>query len=98
MVPKSLRQKGEPRLGEYGIYRAYGESGHDADFQQAVMWVLNQADGDSDLDAIAARSGFPIEMIGKATDLLLQHGLIVRTTDGLGPQLERGSDSSRGTG
>ncbi|MDE0863501.1 MAG: DUF4910 domain-containing protein [Rubripirellula sp.] len=81
VVPISLRQKGEPRLGEYGLYRAYGEAEHDAEFHLAVMWVLNQADGGSDLHSIADRAGLSFELICKATDLLRKHGLVGCTTD-----------------
>ena len=89
VVPISSHQKGEPRLGDFGLYRAYGEAGHDGQLQQAIMWVLNQADGDTDLNAIATRSGLPLDLIRHATARLIEHGLVAETTDSGAPQIER---------
>ena len=74
--PESLRPKGEPQLGRYGVYRAYGEHDDRGNLQQAVMWVLNQADGKRDLLSIADRSGLPFAVIRLAADLLTEHGLV----------------------
>ena len=53
------------------------------------MWVLNQADGDTDLNAIATRSGLPLDLIRHATARLIEHGLVAETTDSGAPQIER---------
>jgi aminopeptidase-like protein len=74
--PQSLRPKAEPQLGRYGIYRAYGERDDRGNLQQAVMWVLNQANGERDLLAIAERSGLPFSVVRLASELLAEHGLI----------------------
>ncbi|MCC7059284.1 MAG: DUF4910 domain-containing protein, partial [Burkholderiaceae bacterium] len=55
-VPRNLSPRGEPRLGKRGLYGAMG--GHaPGEFEHALLWVLNLADGTRDLVAIAARSG-----------------------------------------
>jgi len=81
IIPINLRAEGEPRLGEYGLYKAFGEEGHTAELQSAVMWLLNQADGTTDLDSIAARSGVSLAMIREALRVLCEHGLMVQSTD-----------------
>lgn len=81
VIPISSRPKGEPRLGDHGLYRAYGEAGHTADLQAAVMWILNQADGTTDLDTIANRSGIKMQIICEAFTLLCEHGLVTKSTD-----------------
>lgn len=84
IIPVNLRPEGEPRLGEYGLYKAFGEDGHTAELQSAVMWLLNQADGTTDLESIATRSGLSVAIIRKALGVLCQHGLMAQTTDGHG--------------
>jgi aminopeptidase-like protein len=81
VIPVSLRPKGEPRLGEYGLYKAFGEAGHTAEIQTAVMWILNQADGTTDLQTIAVRSGIKTEILHKAMKMLCDHGLMRQSTD-----------------
>lgn len=81
IIPVNLRPQGEPRLGEYGLYKAFGEDGHTAELQSAVMWLLNQADGITDLDSIATRSGLSVARIRQALGVLCQHGLMAESTD-----------------
>jgi len=80
IIPLNLRPKGEPRLGDYGLYKAYGESGHAEEFQSAVMWILNQADGKTDLPSIAIRSGLSIETLKHGMSVLCEHGLLTEST------------------
>ena len=42
----------------------------------AMLWVLNQSDGGPSLVDIAERAGMPFELIRKAADALLAHGLL----------------------
>ena len=81
LIPVSLRPYGEPRLGEYGLYKAFGEVGHTADLQTAVMWLLNQADGRTDLETISTRSGMLTPILENAFNLLYNHGLVTKSTD-----------------
>ena len=74
--PVNLQPHGEPQLGRRGLYQSYGSASHHAELQQAVLWVLNLADGQHDLLAIARRSQLPWPVIHQASLLLVQHGLL----------------------
>jgi aminopeptidase-like protein len=74
----NLSPKCEPRLGKRGLYRATGGA-HPAEFEHALLWVLNQSDGGYSLAAIAERSGLPFATIAQAADALLQAGLLAAT-------------------
>jgi aminopeptidase-like protein len=78
--PFNLRGKGEPRLGKYGLYGAIGGTAP-GEFEHALLWVLNLADGEHDLVAMAGRSGLAIELLDRAASALEQAGL-VKTLDG----------------
>ncbi len=75
----SLNPKGEPRLGKRGLYGSIGgvEPG---EFQHALLWVLNLADGGNDLLAIAERSGLAFDVVERAATEL-ERALLVRTLD-----------------
>ena len=69
----STNQRGEPQLGRRGLYRAIGGGS----FTEApLLWVLNMADGEHDLLAIADRSGLTFAEVRAAADALLEHGLL----------------------
>jgi aminopeptidase-like protein len=69
----STNQRGEPQLGRRGLYRAIGGGS----FTEApLLWVLNMADGEHDLLAIADRSGLPFAEVRAAADALLEQGLL----------------------
>ncbi|MCA9151966.1 MAG: DUF4910 domain-containing protein, partial [Planctomycetales bacterium] len=72
----NLRPDGEPMLGRYGIYRAFGEADDRGRLQEAVMWLLNQANGTRDILTIAERAGLPFELLLQAAQLLTEHGLL----------------------
>jgi len=76
-----LRPKGEPRLGQHGLYKAFGEKGNDSELQAALMWVLNQADGSTDIDTIANRSGLQLQLLRDAIRILSEHELVALSTD-----------------
>lgn len=67
----NLSPKGEPQLGRRGLYRQTGGY-YDgvADRQMALLWLLNQSDGETSLMDIAERSGleFPL-LVHCARDL-----------------------------
>jgi aminopeptidase-like protein len=71
----NLSPKGEPRLGKRGLYGSIGGLAPAA-FQQALLWVLNQSDGEHDLLAIAARSGLEYALIERAASALETAGLV----------------------
>jgi aminopeptidase-like protein len=53
----------EPQLGKRGLYRTTGGHGNPEQRQLAILWVLNQANGQHDLLDIAERSGLQFEII-----------------------------------
>lgn len=74
-VPVNQSPKGEPQLGKRGLYGAVGGAGP-REFEQALLWVLNQGDGRHDLLAIAGRSGLRFDTVVAATQALEQSGLV----------------------
>lgn len=75
---RNLSPKGEPQLGKRGLYRGLG--GPDPGTEQlAILWVLNQSDGSHTLLDIAERSGLAFSDIRRASDALLQAGLLAET-------------------
>ena len=47
----------EPQLGKRGLYRTTGGHANAEQRELAILWVLNQADGQHDLLEIAERAG-----------------------------------------
>ena len=71
----NVSPKGEPQLGKRGLYRALG--GADPGTQQlALLWTLNQSDGDRSLLEIAERSGIEFADIADAARDLVEAGLL----------------------
>ena len=68
--------KCEPRLGKRGLYRAVGGQAEEALNELAILWVLNLADGEHSLLAMAQRSGMAFNIINKAAIALLKHDLL----------------------
>jgi aminopeptidase-like protein len=75
-VYKNLNPKCEPQLGRRGLYQMIG--GHEGGKRKelALLWVLNQSDGEHSLLDIAERSGLPFELINEAADALMEHELL----------------------
>lgn len=76
----NLSPKGEPRLGKRGLYGSLGGT-TPGEFQNALLWVLNQADGSRDLLGIAERSGMAFPIIEKAAQALQGAGLLAEPQD-----------------
>ena len=72
---RNLEPFGEPQLGRRGLYGGLGGAGR-KDFEIAMLWVLNQSDGEHSLDDIAERSGLPPGVVGEAADALREAGLL----------------------
>ncbi len=66
----NLKPHGEPQLGKYGIYEAFG-----GDVMPA-LWLLNFSDGEHSVSDIAARSGLSFEKLLNAADILVSRGLL----------------------
>jgi len=70
--------RGEPQLGRRGLYRAIaGQKDGAGSERMALLWVLNLADGQHSLLAMAERSGLPFADILAAARLCEESGLIV---------------------
>jgi aminopeptidase-like protein len=72
---------GEPRLGERGLYRAFGSVADGARAQRATLWVLNLSDGHNSLLDIAERSGLTFHEIHRAAHALIDHELLEECPD-----------------
>ncbi|TIQ36040.1 MAG: DUF4910 domain-containing protein [Mesorhizobium sp.] len=75
-TPLNLFPKGEPQLGRRGLYSALGGQKSSGISSMALLWVLNLADGQHSLLAMAERSGLPFRELAAAARLLSDHGLL----------------------
>lgn len=66
----------EPQLGKRGLYRAMGGHRDEKLQETAMLWVLNQSDGQHSLLDIAERSGLAFDIVKDAADMLLAHDLL----------------------
>lgn len=67
---------GEPQLGRRGLYGTLGGVVDRDVLHQALLWVLNQADGATSLLDVARRSGLPFRTVADAALLLRDAGLL----------------------
>lgn len=68
--------RGEPQLGRRGLYRLMSAQAY-APSQDALLWVLNQANGRRSLLDIAERSGLPFTDLRRAADIARAADLLV---------------------
>jgi aminopeptidase-like protein len=73
---RNLSPYGEPQLGRRGLYRSAGGAVETPDDERALLWVLNQSDGESSLLDIASRSGLRYPVIRRAAERLENAGLL----------------------
>ena len=71
----SQNPKCEPQLGKRGLYGG-AESRNGQPTNLELLWLLNLADGEHDLLAIAERAGIPISRAQNAARALIDHHLI----------------------
>jgi aminopeptidase-like protein len=71
----NLAPKGEPQLGKRGLYPKVGGPAAKQD-QLAMLWVLNQSDGQNSLLDIADRSGIPFASLRRSALKLVEAGLL----------------------
>jgi aminopeptidase-like protein len=67
----------EPQLGRRGLYGSLGGRQDTKAVEMAMLWVLNQADGEHSLLDIKQRSGMRFAQLQEAAQLLWQHDLLV---------------------
>ena len=73
----------EPQLGRRGLYRDTGGTGI-ADRETAMLWLLNQADGQTSLLDIAEKSKVELKTLVAVATELLDAGLFEEYTEGQG--------------
>lgn len=71
----NLNPKCEPQLGRRGLYRLMGGASGSV-LEEAILWVLNQSDGEHSLLDIAERSKLGFDTITEAAEALLKSGLL----------------------
>lgn len=70
----------EPQLGKRGLYKTMGGDKHSVTGNMALLWVLNQSDGDNSLLDIAEKSNIPFNEILRAAEILEKAGLLRKLT------------------
>lgn len=71
--------KGEPQLGRRGLYRKLGGYQDVEQHQLAMLWVLNQSDGEHSLLNIATRAKLPFDVIRRAANDLIDAELLAES-------------------
>jgi aminopeptidase-like protein len=66
----------EPQLGKRGMYPNLGARRKD-EYVNALMWLLNFADGEHDLLAIAERSGVDFWLLDDVAQACIRENLLV---------------------
>ena len=66
----NLEPEGEPQLGKRGLYPTVGGPAAERE-QLAMLWVLNQSDGERSLLEIAERSGLPLQLLSEVAERLV---------------------------
>ena len=72
----NLSPFGEPQLGRRGLYRSAGGAVATPDDERALLWVLNESDGRSNLIDIAGRSGLTYAVVERAAQRLKRAELL----------------------
>jgi aminopeptidase-like protein len=77
-VLESLNPKGEPQLGHRGLYDTIGSGVRRElpEVRQALLWVLNAADGQQSLLDVAERTGLPFGTLRAMFDVLEEENLV----------------------
>jgi aminopeptidase-like protein len=75
---RNLSPYGEPQLGRRGLYKGVGGGLEGADWQMALLWVLNLSDEEHSLLDIAEQSGLPYAVLERAAAALLSCGLLAQ--------------------
>jgi aminopeptidase-like protein len=71
----NLNSMCEPQLGRRGLYRQTGGTSS-TNFEEAMLWMLNFADGEHSVLDIAQRSGLDFRDLAGAAEVLLEQNLL----------------------
>jgi aminopeptidase-like protein len=66
----------EPQLGKRGLYPTIGSQKEIRARVDAMMWLLNLADGTNDLISISEKSKIPVQVLIPEVNKLIEYGLI----------------------
>jgi aminopeptidase-like protein len=75
----NLLPKCEPQLGKRGLYRILGGDPDAGEREMALLWILNMSDGKHSLLDIGERSGMSLGYLRETADILVEHGLLVKS-------------------
>jgi len=78
----NLIPEAEPQLGKRGLYGLMGGLQERGPMEMALLWVMNYSDGEHTLLDIADRSGYPFRLIRKASQLLVEQGILRKAAPG----------------
>ncbi|GGG33081.1 DUF4910 domain-containing protein [Hymenobacter glacieicola] len=73
---RNLSPYGEPQLGRRGLYKGVGGGQEGADWQMALLWLLNLSDGSRSLLDVAEQSGLALPLLHRAASALEGVGLL----------------------
>jgi aminopeptidase-like protein len=73
---RNTNPKCEPQLGRRGLYSSLGGRQDTKTAEMAMLWLLNQSDGNRSLLDITERSGLQFGEIQESAQLLREHGLL----------------------
>ncbi|GAB2778959.1 DUF4910 domain-containing protein [Hymenobacter latericoloratus] len=73
---QNLSPYGEPQLGRRGLYKGVGGGQEGADWQMALLWLLNLSDGSHNLLQVAEQSGLGVALLHRAARALETAGLL----------------------
>lgn len=68
--------KCEPQLGRRGLYQAVGGQSDARSREMAMLWVLNQSDGNTSLLDISRKSCLPFPLVADVAGVLAGHDLL----------------------
>lgn len=73
----NLQPKGEPQLGRRGLYKSTGGYYESVPQRQmAMLWLLDQSDGQATLLDIAVRADLPFDLVARTAAELIAAGLL----------------------
>ena len=73
---RNLNPKCEPQLGKRGLYNLKGGSNDTKEFQMALLWTLNYADGAHSILDVSKKSGISFSMLREAAEKLCECNLL----------------------
>lgn len=75
-IYESTNPQCEPFLQNKGLYDSTGGPKSVPVNTSAVLWVMNQSDGENDIISISDKSGIPVDVLNNASSRLMDVGLI----------------------